>query len=223
MSNENLNEAIATLAAALAAASGDQTDQQAVTSADTEETRAAQQVRTNQLIEVAKPLANQFWEVYTAGDLEFDVEVVAQMAWNDASRARYQHFWSRNMADYQARLLADEQDRGYRYGDVPNPEVNPAEVIENALQYHLRNMEQYEVLMYAADLLWSKANSAMVANGKEPGKAPNVDISEKAYSHYANEQRDRRMKAAAANRDASMGAHSFTVRTQNHFITKTEA
>lgn len=222
MNQQQFSEALA-LIAKMAAGDTDETANSAVTSADSEQVRAATVLRQTALIDHAKPIAKDLWEAFTTGNLEFDAEVIAQMAWAGVSRARLQHFWSRNMADFQARQLAEEQERGYRYNrtgdpDLPMHEVNPVQQIENALHFHTRNMEQYEVLMYAHDLLWGYATSVVVAAGGQPGNAPNVDISEKEYANYVQGRVQQARQRADQTRQATLGAHQQLVRTQFHFI-----
>lgn len=214
-------EAQALIAALLAAVTPTSTATAAPAAELSPEITAATKYRSKALRTTANSLAKAQLDV----NADFDPEVMIQIVAGIAYRARDQYFWSRNQSEFQSRLLANEQDIGARvsddvagggeHDDMPNPLANR----EQAVRYHNRNMEQYEVQLMMAEAMWLHYSRELMRNNVDVKYIPDFDIGERAFANYVDKRIAAARKNGATARDATRAAMQIERDTTFHFIT----
>lgn len=185
---------------------------------ENEQIVAARRARQHLLRGEAHKLALGLHELFD----EFDHEVVIQIASGLAWKMRDQYFFCRNQAEFHATQLAKEQEIGARVSEDVGSEVNPLAQREENVQFFNRQMEQYELALYACEEAWLTSSRALQQAGVEVSFVPDFDIGEKAFGEYVQKRIDRARARGRANNTATRQTHRLLVDTQMHFLSPSQ-
>jgi hypothetical protein len=197
------------------------------------EMQVAKKARKEKINEVGRDLANDLKEVLEKYD--FDTGVMLQTAAAGVApfiSVRDQYFWSVNAADKAGQRLArlestgqwDDVARGNANSDDDGSggqgEINPVRAAEDALRYHNRNAEQYEVLTHAFNCMWVKCEGEqLVDSGKEASFVPEFNIDDGEYQKYLKRQEQRRNRTPKAQQiDTNAQATRIMRETTTSFV-----
>lgn len=174
------------------------------------EIEAAKAARKNKIQEVANEIANDLYEVFEKYD--FDTKVAVQLCNAMVTpfiSVKDQFFWSVDRADKAAQRLARMQATGQWEDDARGgmkdasddgqdgtAEISPMRQAEDAVKYHQRNAEQYEILTQAVNRLWCRYEMDLAADDQEVGFVPDFELSEKKLQEYISRQQQRSARSS---------------------------
>lgn len=186
------------------------------------EIAAAKAARKAKITEAGNEIARDLLAVFEKHDLDAKVAIqVCNAAVTPFISIRDQYFWSIDKADKAAQRLARMEATGQWEDDARggmkdssddgssgNGEINPMRQCEDAIKYHNRNAEQYELLTHAMNAAWCRLEADVVEQGSDVGFIPDFGITDKEYQTYLARQQQRNQRStknqqAVANVQAS--------------------
>lgn len=192
--------------------------------------------RDNSIRSMASNIASDMKAVLEKYD--FDSGIMLQTAASGLApfiSVRDQYFWSRSAADRAGQRLArlestgqwDDVARGRSNSDDDGAggqgEINPIRQAEEALAFHTRNAEQYEILNHAYAIMWMLCESDQLTDsGKEATFIPDSDLGEAEYQKYLQRQ-EKRFQSKRNSEQVSTNAQASQLlrRTTTSFIHET--